>query len=229
MLPEALVGHCHGGAYLCRDWELRLTGRCTEEDLRLASDATFEELQGSEIIKAFVKDRSTRTVDTRQVAPLTCGQAVWVLSRGNDHRGGTWFDEEHRVVWLLAAGRHRSGSSDDFFPYCKALDREDRLLPSVDDYERMFRERDARFAFAIAIEAPLILKKARLEPGEQRIMFGGRYGACMAIEVADEFESISVAFRVDTVDYDYVPVILFCAAAREVGACGPDARLSEIS
>jgi hypothetical protein len=222
MLPEALVGQCHRGSYFCREWELRVTSRALAEDLNAAPDAKFEELESVEIIKSFIKDRSTHTNDTRQVAPLTCGEEVWVLARGNDHRGATWFDAESRVVWLLAYGLHRSGAGDDFFPFCKQLDADDRLLPSVDDYERLLRDRDARFAFAIALEAPLILKKARSVPGEHRIMFGGKFGACMAIEVVDELEAITVAFRVDTVEFDYVPVIL---AALQPGKWELAARL----
>jgi hypothetical protein len=208
MLPEALVGRCHRGSYLCRDWELRVTTRALEEDLGVRGDADFEDLLNVEIIKSFIKDRFSRTNDTRQVTPLTCGNEVWVLARGDDHRAGTLFDDKQQVVWLVAYGRHRSGSKDDFFPYCKSLDADDRLLPTVDDYERMVVDRDSRFAYAIAIEAPLVLKKARTEGTEQRVMFGGKYGACMAIETADDLESTTVAFRVDTVLFDYVPVIL---------------------
>ena len=54
----------------------------------MSADAEFASFQDVEIVKALVKDRSERVEDTRQVAPLTSGVAVWVLSRGNDHRGG---------------------------------------------------------------------------------------------------------------------------------------------
>ena len=138
-----------------------MTNRCVEQDLDRPAGAAFEELRNHEIVKALVSDRSDRTENTRQVSPLTSGQPIWVLSRGHDHRGGTFFDEQERVVWLVAYRRHRSGSEDDFFPYCKELDRKDRLLPTAQDYERMVRDRDGRIVRSIVIEAPLILKQAR--------------------------------------------------------------------
>ena len=224
MLPDAVVRRCHRGAYLCRDWELRVTRRALSEDLGGAEDADFEEIRNVQIVKSFIKDRFSRTDDTRQVAPLTCGKEIWVLSRGNDHRAATLFDEKEQVVWLVAYGRHRSGSKDDFFPYCKRLDADDRLLPTSDDYERMFRDRDARFAYSVVIEAPLVLKKARIEGTEQRVMFGGKYGACVAIEVADDLESTAAAFRVDTMpSFDHVLVIL--AALHASGRWEPADRM----
>jgi hypothetical protein len=147
--------------------------------------------------------------DRSQVSPLTHGQEVWVLARGNDHRGGTWFDEREEVVWLLAYRRHRSGASDDFFPYCKGLDRDDRLLPTPDDYERLFRDRDRRFVDAVRIEAPLLLKDARGQPGhELRAMLGGHLGACVSVEVADDLEATTIALRSPTVEWGHLEVIL---------------------
>lgn len=207
---------------MCRDWELRITRRALDDDFGLAADADFEDLLNVGIVKTFVGDRSTHSNGTRQVTPLTCGQEVWVLARGHDHRAATWFDEPNHVVWLVASGRHRSGRPSDFFPFCKALDEEDRLLPTEDDYERMIRDRDARFAYSITIEAQLVLKKARLEGGEHRVMFAGKYGACIAIEVAGDLEAIAVAFRVDSVDYDYVPIIL---SAIQPGKWEPTERM----
>lgn len=174
----------------------------------MAPDAPFEQLMGIEIVKGFVNDRSHRTDDTRQVHPLTCGRDVYVLARGDDHRGGTWFDDTHRVVWLLASGFHRSGSPDDFFPYCKELDRKRVLLPTKEDYEALFRDRDYRFAFTVRIEGPLIAKRARESGKEERVMLGGEFGACVAVELADDLESITVAFQVETTEWDHVPLVL---------------------
>ncbi|HEX7060051.1 MAG TPA: hypothetical protein VF176_09395 [Solirubrobacterales bacterium] len=208
MLPPALVGKTDRGSFICSDWELRVTNRCVEQDLDMPAGVTFEELRNHEIIKALISDRSDRTENTRQVSPLTSGQPIWVLSRGHDHRGGTFFDEQERVVWLVAYRRHRSGSEDDFFPYCKELDRKDRLLPTAQDYERMVRDRDGRIVRSIVIEAPLILKEARRQGTEQRAMLGGKQGACIAIEAVDDLEAITIAFKVSTIDFDLVPIVL---------------------
>lgn len=188
--------------------ELRITRRCLGDDLGAGEDAAFEDVAGHEIVKTFVKDRLKRFEDTRQVAPLSSGREVWVLARGNDHRAGTWYDEVHRVVWLLAYGRHRSGEPEDFFPFCKELDARDELLPDKLDYRRLFADRDLRFAAAVRIEAPLILKRAREEGTEQRCVLGGEYGAAVAVEVSDDLEATTIAFKVATVPFDYLPLIL---------------------
>lgn len=208
MLPPSLVKEAHRGGFVCAEWELRITRRCLKEDLGRDRDTPFENLLGQEIVKALVGERFDKTESTRQVSPLTTGRKVWVLARGDDHRGGTWYDAQNRVVWLLAYRRHRSGDDADFFPYAKELDEAGSLLPSAEDYEWLFKDRDHRFAAAVRLEAPLILKKARSHPGEHRVMLGGAYGACVAVEVADEVGATSVAFRVETVPKDYVPVIL---------------------
>lgn len=222
MLPTGLHGQTHLGSFICREWELRITARCLAEDLGTTGDADFEELLRIEIVKTFVKDRGERVHDTRQVAPLTCGREVWVLARGHDHRGATWHDEENRVVWLLAYGLHRSGRSDDFFPRCKRLDADGRLLPTDADYERLVRDRDKRFAFAIRIEAPLVLRDARRASGEHRFMLGGEFGICVAVEVVEELEAITVAFRVDSTHIDLVPIVL---AAMQPGEWEPATRM----
>ena len=222
MLPEALIGETHRGSYFCREWELRVTRRCLEEDLDVPADSDFAEILNVEIIKTFVKDRAVRTEDTRQVNQLSCGHPVWVLARGNDHRAGTVFDAEYRVVWLVAYGRHRSGEADDFFPYCRRLDAEERLLPDASDYKALLDDRDHRFAFHVRVEAPLILQAALQEGREQRVMLGGKYGACIAVEAVDELESVTVAFKVDSVPYSYVAVIL---QAFKVGLWDPVAKM----
>jgi hypothetical protein len=133
---------------------------------------------------------------------------VWVLASGNDHRAGTWFDEDQRVVWLLAYGRHRSGQNDDFFPYCKGIDGDDRLLPTEADYDRLLRDRDKRFVAAVRIEGPLVLKKARESGREERVVLGGNLGAHIAVAVEEELEETTIAFRTETLPFDHLTIIL---------------------
>lgn len=208
MLPPSLVGESHLGGFIAAKWELRIARRCLRDDLGVGEDASFDDVADQEIVRALVKDRFERVVDTRQVAPLTCGREIWVLARGNDHRGATWFDEVHRVVWLLASGVHRSGSPDDFFPFCKGLDANDELLPDRHDYKRLFDDRSLRFAIAVRIEAPLILRQAREEQTEVRCLLGGEYGAGVAVELSEDLEATTIAFKVASLPYDFLSVIL---------------------
>lgn len=208
--PISLIGNTVGGAFICSDWELRITGRCLEEDLNASAEADFEAVRGLEIVKAFVGECAEKANGTRQVSPLRCGQEIWVLARGNDHRGATLHRPDQQVLWLLAYARHRSGQSDDFFPFCKELDKQERLLPTKDDYKRMVVERDRRFVDAVRVEAPLILREARSCEGEYRCTAGGSLGASVSVEFDGELDAtaITVAFQANEIEYEQALVLL---------------------
>lgn len=206
--PPSLIGYAAGGAYFCEGWELRITGRCLSEDLNAGAETDFDEVSGLEIVRALVRERRTSIEGTRDVNGLQCGHTAWVLAHGHDHRGATIYDSEEEVVWLVAYGRHRSGQDDDFFPYCRSLDADERLLPTPDDYERMHRERDYRFVEAVRLEGPEILRHARHNPGEHRHLLAGDISAGIAVEVVPGAAAITIAFQLDAVSWDRVPVLL---------------------
>jgi hypothetical protein len=224
--PDSLVGKAVRGAYVCDKWELRVTSRCLVDDLNAMADADFEAIDGLEIIKAFVAERSERADGTRQVTPLTCGHEVWVVARGHDHRGATFHDVEDEVIWLLAYGRHRSGKPDDFFPVCKALDRDKPLLPAKVDYERMYIERDFRFTEAVRVEAPLILRAARDADGEHRCTVGGSLAVGLSVELEGDLDAtaLTVAFFANQLE-TYEQGILLLAALYQGDAWEPVPRM----
>lgn len=190
-----------------------MSSRCLSDDLNASHDSDFDAIKGLEIVKAFVGDRSEHSGGTRQVTPLTCGHEVWVIARGHDHRGATFHDAVDEVIWLLAYGRHRSGEPDDFFPFCKALDGEHRLLPTKTDYERMYVERDRRFAEAVRVEAPLILHEAREAEGEHRCTVGGSLGAGISVELEGDLDAtaMTVAFFAQQLETYEQGVLLLAA------------------
>ena len=208
MFPAGLVGQTHLGAYICKEWELRVTERCLIEDLDVKADTPFEDIRSKPIVKALTKRREQRYEDSSQVTPLTSGHEVWVLRQGNDHRGGTFFHERYRVVWLLAYGLHRSGAPNDFFPYCKALDADKRLLPGRSDISRLIKERAQRFAYAVRIEAPALLRQAREDGVEIKVMLGGEFGACVSLECAADIEETTIAYVPGTMRPEYLAVVL---------------------
>jgi hypothetical protein len=205
--PPSLVGTAQKGAFICEEWDLRITERCLRDDLGRDAETAFADLVNLDIVKALVRERRFKTFGGRQVRPLTCGCEVWVVAHGNDHRGATWYDEANRVVWLLAYRLHRSGEDDDFFPYCKEIDAAGELMPTVADVTRLIRERDRWFVYALAIEAPRLLLKAQ-EDGPQRAVIGGRYGVEVEVEVADDLQGITIAFDATTVPPGLWQVIL---------------------
>jgi hypothetical protein len=202
--PESLVGHTIGGNYVCKQWELRVTKRCLEEDLNAGADAAFESILGLHIVKSFVRDRQNATYGTRQVSPIACQPEVWVLAQGDRHRGATIYDPELEVVWLVAYGRHESGSSADFFPYCKSVAESGALLPTEEDYEGLLADRGKHFAEAVRIEAPMLLQVASRTDGEHRCTVGGSLGAGLCVEVTTEPDAtaITVAFFATEIEWE---------------------------
>jgi hypothetical protein len=143
------------------------------------------------------------------VGQLHSGKKIWVLTQAQRHRGGTWFETKRDIVWLVAAGHHESGSKDDFFPYCRRLDKEGKLTPSKEDYTALFLAQKERLAARILIDAPILRKRARDAGGEVSGQIGGKFGVHVAIEVAGEIEEISVAFDLRSLeDPRYMWVIL---------------------
>src|SRR5579863_8583051 len=80
--PESLVGRAVGGAYICKDWELRVTARCLDEDLHADAETTFAAVEGLEIIKAFKKDRASEPRGPKTISPLSSGETVYRLAYG---------------------------------------------------------------------------------------------------------------------------------------------------
>jgi len=180
------------------DRELRVTRRCFIEDLGGKKDGTLEDVAKHPIVRAFLRERETKTAGTRQVGQLSSGKEIWVLTQAQRNRGGTWYEAQREIVWLVAAGHHESGSQDDFFPYCRQLDKDRRLAPSTEDYKEILLAQKERLAARILIDAPLLRKRARGGDGEVSGQIGGKFGVKVAIEVADEIEEISVAFDLRT-------------------------------
>lgn len=186
MAKEDLRDHCYSGSFLCEQWELRVTQRCLEEDLDRRGDTPFENLLGIEIVKALVARRRDRYDNSRQVTPLSSGKIVWRLARGHDHRGATWYDDQERVVWLLAYRRHRSGDPADAFPYFKKLDAEGRLMPSLADRESLELDRGRRFVEQVMRLVPRLVERARENPEvEQHASIGGTAHVGVAMEIVD--------------------------------------------
>ncbi|MGI8727755.1 MAG: hypothetical protein ACR2K6_08790 [Solirubrobacterales bacterium] len=188
----------HGRSLVCPGRELRITGRCLTVDLGRHAEASLEDIQGHDIVRALPRERRDKDIG-RLLTGLVTSLPVGVLAHGHDHRGATWFDEDHGVVWLLAYRLHRSGQPDDFFPWAQQLDADEELFPTAADYERLELERAERFVKSVLIESQLLLKEARANREvEVSRALGGAYAVGVAVEVADDLESITVAFDLTT-------------------------------
>jgi len=112
---------------------VRVTARCEEVDL----DAMPPD-DASVLLDKFVEMRS-QGPDTGDLINDLHERPCHSLHSGR-YRAATWYDTEHDVVWLLAAGLHRSGSRDDFYNVAVRIEQAGRLYPTADDYERLVNE-----------------------------------------------------------------------------------------
>lgn len=114
----------------------------------------------------------------------------------------------------MAYRRHRSGEPDDFFPWVQELDKRGELFPGKADYEQLEHDRAERFAKAILIECPQVLKVARASPDtEIKRELGGEYAIAVTVEVADDLEAITIAFDLRTLQVvEHIPAILAALA-----------------
>lgn len=209
MSPPQKSGVALGSAHVCDAYELRITRRCLEDDLDYYGENPFEELENHEIVKALVKRRSDGPTDTREVAPLSSGKHVFRLAYGDRHRGATWYDERHGVVWLLGYAQHEFENRGDAFPYFKELDAEGRLLPGPIDYEKLLRERDKRLSSEVGVDAERLLREARATPGREVVgMLGGAVEVTVAVTVVDPLSELHVAVQMADVAKEHFVLAL---------------------
>jgi len=204
-----MVNISFGSAYLCADYELRVTRRCLDEDLQSPTTAPFDDLKKHEIIKALIKRRRETPDDTKKVSPLPGGLDIYRLAYGSRHRGATWYDEDNRVIWLVAYAQHEFEGGGDAFPYFKDLHTEGRLLPTETDYQALFADRASRFAGVARHDAGLLLEAARANPGtEQRGFVGGEVGVGVAVEIVETLTETYLAVKIRGLDTEALPILL---------------------
>jgi hypothetical protein len=122
----------------------RLTGRCLRDDLGrsdLSAATPAEEL--IELHDAIDKFIALRTQDPAGQEATTLANVVsWNLHAGR-HRGLTYWDKEHEIVWLLGFGLHMSGHRDDAYAVLKRLDAAGQLEPTEEDIHLARKAHDA--------------------------------------------------------------------------------------
>ena len=210
-MTESHVNTAVRGAYLLTDYELRITARCLEEDLRVSPDTPFGDLLGHPIVKALIKDRAADPDAGKTVGPEAGSDTIRRLGYGHDHRGATWWDRTEKVVWLCAYhGRHRSGATDDpFKKHFPGLIAAKRMKPTAIDYEALFAERDERFVDLVQGDAQALLAEARSEPGaEKRAVVGGEATVGCLVEIVETLEETYVAFFIEEVTYERFVILL---------------------
>ena len=214
-----------GRSYVCRrGWELRITERCLTEDLGMPADTVFADAAAHEIVAAFQSRRRSRTDDTRTVGPAAGGNTIYRLGAGHRHRGATWYDEEHGVVWLCAYGYHESGAADDAFPYFRELMDAGRMLPTDADRDALESDRVDRLAAALPAEAQRLLAEARAAPETEVSGTLGAASVGVVVVVVQTLEEIHVAIAGGTRKQIFAILAAFFPEA-SVGEWTVEARL----
>jgi hypothetical protein len=169
-----------GGPY-----DLRITVRCLEEDLGMPrgdSNIAPNEIQ-HEFIQAFIEKRRDHPKGTEPFVLPKHGPIADKLRWTERWRGATLYDSEENVVWLLGIGFHTSGRPDDVYELLEALDREDRLLPTEEDYELLLDSREANLPQLLAVNAEEMLEEANANPGtEIQRVIGGTFPISVVVE-----------------------------------------------
>lgn len=141
------------------------------------------------IIRAFRNRRSSSTGDGDTVGPAADDMTVYTLRHSHHHRGATWYDEESKVVWLLAVGHHRSGQADDTFKHFQDLNERGCLYPEERDLEDLLSDRSEEFIERASVSIPHLLEKARRDLGvEVQVAIGSEPVSCVVhvVETAEE-------------------------------------------
>jgi hypothetical protein len=84
-----------------------------------------------------------------------------------------------------------SGEQEDAFPYFKQLDLEGRLLPTLDDYAALEKDRGRRFVERVMRVVPRLMEQAKEQPeAEQSASIGGSTQIGVAMEVVETLKAV---------------------------------------
>ncbi len=146
-------------------WRLAVTRRCLEEDLEIPPGTNWRAVS-HQVLRAFVERRGQDPIGSERIAEVSAYLRAPIHSlHVGKHRAATWYDQEEQVVWLLGVGKSHD------YNHLRQLAQEDRLLPTLDDYDRLAVEvpPDA-FAAALPTDVEQLVEAARREP--DRIVVG---------------------------------------------------------
>jgi hypothetical protein len=213
----------HRGACLCENYELRVTTRCLVDDLDLAASATFADACVREIVEAFRAKRHQVPIGAKTVGPAAGTKTLYHLGIGDDHRGATWFDPAGRVVWLCAAGFHRSGEDEDFFQQIRPQIASGTVYPAQADHRRVLAERQLRFAEVGPIDAERLVAAARQSP--DHIVSGllaHEVQVGVKVQPGSELDAIYVSFSTDVIAGSALKLNLLIRCFDPAGEMDPD-------
>lgn len=168
------------------DYQLRLTHRALE-DLDLASELAVLPADAytdrHECVQAFVERRSQHPEGPEATFLPVTAAPVYNLHCGR-HRGLTWYDEGHGVVWLLGVGWHEGSSRDDAYEVLKNRDEAGDLFPDERDYLAL-RPDPRAFVHELSTRSTELLEQATATGRPQEAVIADALRVVVAVDVVD--------------------------------------------
>lgn len=191
-------------------YRLRITLRCLEHDLGMSRDDVNTPLGeiNHEFVHAFVEKRTAHPKGTEPFVLPKHGPIADKLRWTERWRGATLYDSEENVVWLLGFGYHTSGRDDDVYEVLEALDRDDKLLPTNEDYELFFEASEATLPGLLRQTAGEMFNEANDSPGtEVRRDIGGTFPVSVVVERENGMTAtwLAISYRLLRGEYEPPP------------------------
>lgn len=166
-------------------YDLRITLRCLQEELHMSrgdANVPVDEI-AHDLVRAFVEKRRTHPKGNEPFVLPKHGPIADKIRWTERWRGATLYDSGENVVWLLGFGFHTSGRPDDVYEILEELDRQEKLLPTTDDFDLLLDAREANLPDLLRENAEEMLEEARANPGtEVRRVIGGTFPISVVIE-----------------------------------------------
>lgn len=177
---------------------LAATCRCLTQDLNsppAECDEPIEDLVTRHVvIMAFVEQRSQTPVGQERIRSVA-SPPCWSLHAGR-FRAATWHDRASDMVWLLAAGIHREGSTDDAYRHFADLAASGCILPTADDVDRVLRRLVPSFDVVLRDEVPQLRQRALDQPATVHVaVLGGRIDVRVWYEASGDIGMLCIAIR----------------------------------
>lgn len=162
--------------------EPRVTLRCWRDDLKEAPRDLCGEAETNQALRKLCTFCTLQPAGTERLQAIT---DFWIgkVPIGNQYRIVTWHDREFDIVWLLGFGLKLGGERRNVYEQIAALHERGDLLPTVDDYEIYFRDRDSRAIPRMIFELQALLTRARRDsPYPRSTLIAGLVHVTVVVE-----------------------------------------------
>lgn len=201
---------------------VRVTIRCLNEDLGIPLPGSDTDLGQLDIPLVEECRRLAELAPRGQKRILSIDHPLVYRVGHGRWRGASWVDEEHKLLWLLAAEQREEGSLDDAYVHFESLHDVNRLLPTRDDYLRDRVEEGARVFATVKAELPVAIGAARDRPrADHTVLLLGQVEVVIHVKRDGAIEMVWMAVSALDTDTNVVNVrlrdLIFVVAEQILG------------